>query len=174
MASFIQPNYFDEGIQRFGSGIFWCNYRVLRADVHSDSFFKGSNKMVPGDEQYANAAHQFAATLPAIDESTLVRSSDGVDLIWFTKRGMFSPYGAIWRIFYGISMAAIAMLLTIFPPPANLSRDNRHRNHLKKEKSAWNAKGCQYGVYVCLSTPLLSHILVDFAPALCLLVYEIP
>lgn len=124
--------------------------------MHSDSFFKGPNKKVPSDEAYVEAAHDFAATLPAIDESTLVRTSDGVDLIWFTKRGMFSPYGAVSKIFYFLSMAAIQVLLQVFPP-AKLNKDQRHRNHLKNEKSSWTAKGCQYGVYVCTSTYLAPH-----------------
>ncbi|KAF6232552.1 hypothetical protein HO173_009220 [Letharia columbiana] len=115
--------------------------------MHSDYFFKGTVKQVPSDEAYVAAAHQFAATLLAIDESTLVRTSDGVDLIWFTKRGMFSPYGALWEIFYSLSMAVIMTLLRFFPPPTNLAKDPRHRNHLKKEKSGWNAKKCQYGVH---------------------------
>lgn len=149
MASLTRPTYVDQGIQKFGSGIFWSNYRVLKADMHSDSFFMGSNKKVPSNEAYIEAAHQFATTLPAIDESTLVRTSDGVDLIWFTKRGMFSPYGTVWKIFYTLSMSAILALLHFFPPPTKLSRDKRHRNHLKKEKKRWNAKNCQYGVYVC-------------------------
>ena len=79
--------------------------------MHSDYFFKGTVKKVPSDRAYVAAAHQFAATLLAIDESTLVRTSDGVDLIWFTKRGMFSPYGALWEIFYSLSMAVIMTLL---------------------------------------------------------------
>ena len=162
MDSFNGPTYVDEGVQKFGSGIFWCYYRVLKADLHSDSFFKGSNKKVPGTEDYAKAAHEFAATLPAVDESTLVRTSDGVDLVWFTNRGMFSPYGLVWKIFYDISIAAILLLLQFFTPPVDLKNDQRHRNHLK-DKSSWNAKGCQYGVYVCifkhLFTSLLSNIM---------------
>lgn len=102
--------------------------------MHSDSFFMGSNNKVPSNEAYIEAAHQFAATLRAIDESTLVRTSDGVDLIWFTKRGTFSPYGAVWKIFFILSMAAILTLLHFFPSPTKLSRDKRHRNYLKKEK----------------------------------------
>ena len=157
MASFARPTYVDQGIQRFGSGIFWSNYRVLKADVHSDSLFNGSNKRVPSDEEYVEAAHQFATILPVIDESTLVRTSDGVDLIWFTKRGMFSPHGPVWKIFYNISIAAIGLLILFFPPPADVRKDQRHKNHLEKEKSSWIAKGCQYGVYVCISIPLLQQ-----------------
>lgn len=120
----------------------------MKADKHSDYFFKGANKKVPTDKGYIEAAHEFAATLPAIDESTLVRTSDGVDLIWFTKRGMFSPFGAVWETFYFLSLAAIGLLLMFFPPPAKLSKDKRHRGHLEKEKKRWAAKICQYGVYV--------------------------
>lgn len=157
MASFTRPTFVDQGVQKFGSGIFWSNYRVLKADMHSDFFFKGSVKKVPSNEGYIEAAHQFAATLPAIDESTLVRTSDGVDLIWFTKRGMFSPNGAVWQLFYSISMAAILLLLQLFPPPMKLSQDKRHRNHLKKEKERWEAKKCHYGVYVYTSALLIPH-----------------
>ena len=39
MASFTRPTYVDQGIQKLGSGIFWSYYRVLKADMHSDSFF---------------------------------------------------------------------------------------------------------------------------------------
>ena len=148
MASFTRPTYVDEGVQKFGSGIFCCSYRVLKADKHSDFFFKGANKKVPTDKAYIEAAHKYAATLPAIDESTLVRTSDGVDLIWFTKRGMFSPFGAVWEVFYFLSLAAIRMLLQFFPPPTKLSKDKRHREHLEKEKKRWDAEACQYGVYV--------------------------
>lgn len=161
MASFARPAYVDQGIQRFGSGIFSCDYRVLEVDMHSDSFFKGSNKRVPGDEDYAKSAHRFAATLPVIDESTLVRTSDGVNLVWFTKRGMFSPYDPVWRVFNDLSIAAIRTLLQSFPPPTELGKDQRHRNHLKKEKSSWAAKGCQYGVYVCILTPSSQQPLAD-------------
>ena len=161
MTSFTRPSYVDEGIQRFGSGIFWCDYRVLKADVHSDCFFKGGNKRVPSDEDYVKSAHQFAARLPVIDESTLVRTSDGVDLIWFTKRGMFSPYGSVWKTFYDLSTAAIQELLLHYSPPAKLKGDQRHRNHLTEEMARWNAKGCQYGVYVCISTPLLTSTLLN-------------
>ena len=155
MASFARPTYVDEGVQKFGSGIFCSDYRVLKADIHSDSFFEGPNKEVPDGEAYTEAAHQLAATLPAIDESTLVRTSDGVDLIWFTKRGMFSPYGAVSQTFYDLSMAATQLLLRFFSPPAKLVSDKRHRNHLNKEKNKWNAKGCEYGVYVGTSTRLV-------------------
>ena len=75
--------------------------------MHSDCFFKGGNKRVPSDEDYIKSAHQFAAALPAIDESTLVRTPDGVDLIWFTKRGMLSPAGPFWETFYDLSTAVI-------------------------------------------------------------------
>ena len=114
----------------------------------SDFFFKGSVKKVPSNEGYIEAAHQLAEKLPVIDESTLVRTSDGVELIWFTKRGMFSPNGAFWELFYSFSMAAIRLLLQLFPPPLKLSQNKRHRNHLKKEKEHWEAKNCHYGVYV--------------------------
>lgn len=113
---------------------------MLKADTHSNSFSMGSVKKVPSDEAYIKVAHRFAATLPVIDESTLVRTSDGVDMIWFTKRGMFSPYGAVWRTFYSLSMAAILVLLQLCPPIAKLSKDKRHRNHLSREKSSWAAK----------------------------------
>ena len=174
MASFTRPNYVDQGIQRFGSGIFKADYRVLKSDMHSDSFFKGPNKMVPGDEDYARAAHQYAATLPTIDENTLVRTSDGVDMIWFTKRGMFSPNGVVWRIFYELSLAAILLLLRLFPPPAKLGKDQRHRNHLEKEKRYWNAKGCQYGVYVCISSLCFNALQYLYDEALRVLVSKIP
>ncbi len=148
--SFTNSNKEFCGVQKLGDGRYAADFEVYVADVESTRLFKASIKKVPDDENYRRAASEFALTLPTLTKNTCIGTSDGVPIIYFIKQGMTSRWGSLTTTLLALALAAIQMVLSIYPPPKNLKANLRHKGNLEAELAKSEALGRPYGVFVSI------------------------
>ena len=167
--SFYTPYKTFESVERLGDGDFKADFHVYTLDVHSSKIFKGPIKKVRSDEEYRKAATEYAKELPPFEKSTCVKSSDGVPLIYFIKKGITSPWGILASFMVCMAMSAIQLLLSAYPPPQNLKTNARHKSNLKAEIEKSELLSRPYGVFVSLRMTHLHYSITKHLPALELL-----
>lgn len=137
------------GLARAGNGLCQDEFETyVLDDVSAADLFDGPTSKVPSNSDYLQSATKFAIGLPRFTRSTRIQTSDGVDLVFFIKRGMTSPWGFIGRTLAALSLKAIEAFIKIYPPPKNLGEDNRHSANPGEDITKADTDGRPYGVYV--------------------------
>ena len=83
-------------------------------------------------------------------KSTCIRTSDGIAIIWFIKKGMTSPWGYLGQLLFKATVSALQALMKIYVPPRAMDGDPRHVWNFKEEVARHDTQNRPYGVYVSL------------------------
>ncbi|KAL2047519.1 hypothetical protein ABVK25_011448 [Lepraria finkii] len=122
-------------------------YEVYTVDVPSSENFDGPKSILPHTTAYTTTAHRFMSSLPGFTKSTCIRTSDGIAIIWFIKKGMTSPWGYLGQLLFKATVSALQALIKIYVLPRAIDGDLRHVWNFKEEVTRHDAQNRPYGVY---------------------------
>ena len=127
-------------VYRLRNGMCSADFRTITVDLDEKSILDRAHKIVPKNDRYIEATTQYALTLPSWRENVIVKTSDGVPIIWFVKNGMtIWPFGSQAA---KASLKAVRQLTGAFAPPREYGKK------VEEQSVLWWARGCEYGAYV--------------------------
>lgn len=137
---------------RAGQGLtcFQEEFEVYTVDVPSSENFDGPKPILPHTTAYTITAHRFMSSLPGFTKSTCIRTSDGIAIIWFIKKGMTSPWGYLGQLLFKATVSALQALIEIYVLPRAIDGDLRHVWNFKEEVARHDAQNRPYGAFVSL------------------------
>ena len=145
-ASKTGPILHDSGEEIVGEGIHQAAVSILTLQEDSSAFFGGTNKKVAKSKEAAEKYRLEAEDYAVVESSTVVKTRDGVPLLYFLKDGMLAGLTPEERQHLPIqSLSAIRGLVKAYPPPAPPKKDSRV---IQQQRDKQLAKKQAYGRYV--------------------------
>ena len=154
-ASKAGPILVNDGQGFVGQAAHRALVTILTLQQDSSALFGGPNKMVPKTNEAAESYRLHAESYPLITSSTVVKTKDGVPLLYFLKDGMLAGLTEEEKQrLPAQSLSAIRALIDVYPPPPPEKKDSRVT---EEQRVVQLAKKQAYGRYVSCFHQLLGQ-----------------